>query len=75
MNFDIRIFEYSRKDKLTGDVVFFAQLIYQGYDLICFGDCKIPSGISEETALAFFDEAEQAAIKKMEDEFITAAGD
>lgn len=74
MTFDFRIFEYSRKDKDSGAVIFFAQMVFKGYDLVCYSDCKLPNDISEDTAMEFFNEAEAAALKKIDEEYISSMG-
>lgn len=71
---EFRIFEYSRKEKQTGEVKFKAQLVVKGYDIVCFGETVMPSGISEDIALKFFDEAERAVLKMIDSEYENKIG-
>lgn len=74
MNEGFRVFEYSRKDKESGEVKYKAQLIVKGYDVLCFGETILPSNITEDAALKFFDEAEKAVIRRIDGEWEKTGG-
>lgn len=71
---DYRVFEYSRKDRETGKVTYFAQIVVKGYDIICYNESILPPGIAEETAMKFFEEAEKAVLKLVDEAWESGTG-
>lgn len=61
-----RIFTYVRKDKVTGKEKYKADIIVKDGNIICYGETLLPAGISEDTAMKFFEEAERSVMKKVD---------
>lgn len=57
-----RMFEYTRGEQ------FKVVVVMKGNDFHCFGKYEMPKGTPKEVALAFYKEAERAAVKKIERE-------
>jgi len=74
MSKGFRIFEYFRKDKETGEVKYKTEIIVQDFDVICFGETKVPVNISEETTTAFLDEAEKAVLRQIDSDLTNKMG-